>query len=71
MIDKDGAQVYSAPKAHCYVVGKKLRPGARLVAYLEYKAFTLAGAPGGKDEGATWVWSNQLKDATPAKDTTP
>lgn len=57
------AQAYSAPTAHCFVAGRKLRAGLRLVAHSEYKGYSLVSAPKGGD--FFWVRSNQLKDVTP------
>ena len=59
----DGAQVYTAPSTHCFVTGRKLKPGSRLLARVEYKTFSLVATPKGNDE--FWVWSNQLKDVAP------
>ena len=59
----DGAQVFSAPSAHCFVSGRKLRSGNRLTAHVEYQGFSLVTAANGTDEA--WVRSNELKDTTP------
>lgn len=61
----EGAQVYSAPSPHCYVIGKKLKPASRLTALAEYKTFSLVAGPKGGEDTAVWVWSNQLKDLDP------
>lgn len=58
-----GAQVYSAPSAQCEVAGKRLRPGTRLEARMEFKDYSLVTTKGGTDE--MWVRSNQLKDTAP------
>jgi TonB family protein len=58
-----GAQVFSAPSLRCEVAGKRLKPGTRLEARLEFKSFSLVATPKGTDE--VWVRSNQLKDTAP------
>ena len=59
-----GAQVYSAPSMQCEVAGKRLRPGTRLEARMEFKDFSLVTtAKAGAEE--VWVRSNQLKDTAP------
>lgn len=65
VLQGEGAQVYLAPRPHCFALGKKLNGGARLTAWLEYEAFSLV-SPAGLGEGAAvWVWSNQLRDIAP------
>jgi len=59
----EGAQVFSAPSPRCFATGKKLKPGSRLIARIEYKEYSLVSNPKGADE--VWVRSNQLKDTTP------
>lgn len=59
---RDGAQVYSAPSTHCFVSGRKLKPGNRLTARIEYNGFSLVAASRGEE---AWVPSNQLKDTSP------
>jgi TonB family protein len=58
-----GAQVFSAPSLRCEVEGKRLKPGTRLEARMEFKSFSLVATPKGTDE--MWVRSNQLKDTAP------
>lgn len=58
-----GAQVFSAPSLRCEVAGKRLKPGTRLEARMEFKSFSLVATPKGTDE--MWVRSNQLKDTAP------
>lgn len=58
-----GAQVFSAPSLRCEVAGKRLKPGTRLEARLEFKSFSLVATPKGTDE--VWVRSNELKDTAP------
>jgi TonB family protein len=58
-----GAQVYSAPSMQCELAGKRLRPGTRLEARMEFKEYSLVTTKGGTDE--MWVRSNQLKDTAP------
>lgn len=58
-----GAQVFSAPSLQCEVAGKRLKPGTRLEARMEFKSFSLVATPKGTDE--MWVRSNQLKDTAP------
>jgi len=58
-----GAQVFSAPSLRCEVAGKRLKPGTRLEARMEFKSFSLVATPKGSDE--VWVRSNQLKDTAP------
>lgn len=59
-IEKDGAQVYSAPSTRCFVAGRKLRYGTRLTAQAEYESFSLvAPAKGGEP---FWLLSNHMKD---------
>ena len=64
-ISPDGAQAYSAPDDHCLALGRKFKPGARLIALSEQGAFTRVNTPKGKDDAAIWVHSNQLKDIAP------
>lgn len=62
-IEKDGAQVYSAPSTRCFVAGRTLKYGTRLAAQAEYESFTLvAPAKGGEP---FWLLSNHMKDVSP------
>lgn len=65
VLQGEGAQVYSAPSAHCFVAGRKLKPAVKLTAHAEYQGFSLVSGAPGREESAVWVWSNQLRDAAP------
>lgn len=61
-IEKDGAQVYSAPSTRCFVSGRTLKYGTRLTAQAEYEGFSLvAPAAGGEP---FWLLSTQMKDVS-------
>jgi TonB family protein len=59
-----GAQAFSAPSPQCEVVGKRLKPGTRLAARMEYREYSLVSDSKG---GEVWVRSNQLKDTAPVE----
>lgn len=58
----ESAQIYSAPRPRCFALGKTFRPGTRLMAWMEFEAFSLVSPVGVDESLAVWVWSHQLAD---------
>lgn len=65
VLQGEGAQAYWAPSQGCPLNGRKLRPGTRLSAHVEYRGFSLVSSSRGAENSAVWVRSNQLKDVEP------